>query len=201
MKTAAEYPVSFPYGATTAPYSAAHPHQGQDRAMPTGTPVVVNGVTIGLSGTTGKSTGPHLHVQKVQKNQVVNPNGGGFDLPTPIAVYDVGNRSDIGNYVRIKDASGAGWSYFHLSQINVGKGILGGMDDVNKLKEIASARLDQLRRLMAAGGVDPNKNEANDASIAQVIANIDAKNKEIESLKKQGGGDYAPVGQLYVKKG
>jgi hypothetical protein len=122
MKTAKDYPVTFKFGATTAPYSPSHPHLGEDRAMPSGTPVPVNGVVIGLAGSTGFSTGSHTHTQKVEEGQVVNPRGGGFDIPSPAVVIQTGTRSDIGNYVRVQDAKGVVWSYFHLSKIMVKKG-------------------------------------------------------------------------------
>lgn len=115
---ASQYPVTFPYGSAAPPYSPSHRHQGEDRAMPRGTPVIVNGTVLGLSGNTGASTGPHLHIQKVSGGQVVSPNGGGFNLSLPAVVFDTGWKIDIGNFVRVRDAKGTEWSYFHLSGIS-----------------------------------------------------------------------------------
>lgn len=128
-KTAMDYPVTFPYGATTDPYSEKHPHLGEDRSMSTGTPVAVNNQVIGLSGNSGHvepkptdanpNAGAHLHIQRVMEGNVVKPLGGGFALPAPVTVTDTGERADIGKYIRLRDANGEVWSYFHLSEIKV----------------------------------------------------------------------------------
>ena len=126
-----DYKISFPYGATTAPYSPSHPHKGEDRAAPLGTPIPVNGKVIGWVGSTGKSSGSHLHVQKVT-SAVVSPNGGGKTLPQPAKVTATGYNSEIGNYVRIKDANGTVWSYFHQTKVNVKLGDNIGEDMLTK---------------------------------------------------------------------
>lgn len=120
--SAQDYPVTFPYGATSPPYgTAAQPyHRGDDRAMPVGTPVVVNGLQIGLSGSTGESTGPHLHVGRFVNGKDTNPNGSGFTLPRAL-VYDTGYDATNGNYVRIL-SDDVVWVYLHLSAINVSTG-------------------------------------------------------------------------------
>jgi len=135
MKQAKDYPITFKYGATTNPYSPSRPHLGADRAMPTGTPVIVNGATIGLAGSTGKSTGPHLHIQKVSGGKVVNPLNTGFTLKAPVKVIETGNNSMIGKYVRLENGSGQVYSYFHLSNITVKRGqILKKENDMYKGK-------------------------------------------------------------------
>lgn len=118
MRDLSQYPVSYPYGAITAPYSPAHPHRGDDRAAPLGTPIIIRGVTIGLVGSTGMSTGPHCHIQKRINNQIVNPQGGGLNIIG--VVEQAGENSEAGKYVRIRETStGNLWSYFHLSKILV----------------------------------------------------------------------------------
>lgn len=115
--TAKDYPVTFPYGATTAPYSPAHPHTGEDRKMPLDERVAieVNGVVVGYAGTTGNSTGIHTHTQRQDKNgKVIHPQGGGFDVSQPTIVTATGFNSSIGNFVRYKDGNGETWSQFHM---------------------------------------------------------------------------------------
>lgn len=133
MKDASQYPVTFKYGAITAPYSPSRPHLGEDRAMPLNTPIIVSGTKIGYAGTTGYSTGVHLHIQLVENGAVANPRGRGFNLPLPATVYQTGERSDIGKYVRIKDVHGREWSYFHMNKVTAKKGDKLG-DDMYKGK-------------------------------------------------------------------
>jgi len=114
---AKDYPVTFPYGATTPPYSLTHPHKGEDRKMPKRTEVRINGTLVGYAGTTGKSTGVHTHTQKVADNRVVNPRGGGFDVPQPTTVVATGFNLEIGNYIRYMDNDGVMWSIFHLDEL------------------------------------------------------------------------------------
>lgn len=129
MRDASTYPVTFPYGATSPPYGTASMpyHRGDDRAMPTGTPVIVNGVTIGLSGSTGASTGPHLHIGQFVGGQDKNPLGQGFTLDNA-TVTEIGSDATNGNFVRVH-GSGVDWVYLHLSNnklVKVGDKLQGG---------------------------------------------------------------------------
>ena len=127
---AKDYPVTFPYGATTAPYSPAHPHTGEDRKMPLGTAIEVNGVQVGIAGTTGQSTGVHTHTQRVFNGLVVHPQGGGFEVPQPTIVTETGYKKDsIGFYVRYRDGNGFIWSIFHMDKpagVHVGQQLIKG---------------------------------------------------------------------------
>lgn len=131
--TASDFPISFPYGAVSAPYSAAHPHRGDDRPCPEGTPVVINGVTIGLTGHTGLAIGPHLHIQEWQGN-VANTRKP-QNAFKPGQVVAATQSSDFGNYVSIVTADGWTDSYCHLSQINVKVGQQIG-DEVSTVGEV-----------------------------------------------------------------
>jgi hypothetical protein len=137
---AADFPVTFPYGATEFPYgTAAFPyHRGEDRYMPEGTPIPVNGVQIGYSGSTGMVTGPHLHTGKWLGGKDLNPNGGGFEIPAPAKVTQVAWDAVNGNYVAIVDARGVRWVYLHMQAqtCHVGQIIEKGDDMASTIGEV-----------------------------------------------------------------
>lgn len=120
MKDLWTYPVSFPYGATSSPYSKTNPHKGEDRAAPTGTPIPVNGHVIGEVGNTGYSFGSHCHVGKWKGGVSHNPNGGGETLADTAVVtqVDTVGKTNNGKFVRV-NAGGYDWVYLHLSKVNV----------------------------------------------------------------------------------
>lgn len=136
MKSVADYPVTFAFGAVTAPYTMRHPHLGEDRKCPVGTPDKVNGQVVGLSGNSGRSTGAHHHMQRTKDGKVIHPRGGGFDLPSPVVVTETGQKDDIGKYIRVRDGNGEVWSRFHLSEIRVK---VGDKIGANMTKEQAQA--------------------------------------------------------------
>lgn len=123
-KQAKNYPVTFAYGAKDGyfygPEGKIGPyHRGDDRAMPVGTPVIVNGVTIGLSGATGNVSGPHLHTGKWLGNKDYNPQGQGFTFKSAIVTQiDTVNDDANGFFVRIQ-GDGYSWVYLHLSKVFV----------------------------------------------------------------------------------
>lgn len=184
MKDANDYPVTFAYGATDGvfygPNGSIGPyHRGDDRAMPVGTPVIVNGVEIGLSGSTGASSGPHLHIGRFVGGKDTNPGGLGFDLPSA-SVFDTGYDSTNGNYVRIA-SEGAIWVYLHLSKIEVTKGqVLGGNMTDAELKDLTGWK-DwgvKVQKAMGASGVP--------ADVINDPALLTPYLKDLIAWKKQG---------------
>jgi len=121
MAQAANYQVSFPFGAITSPYSRLSPHRGDDYPCPVGTPVMVNNMLIGHTGNTGyvvpaptvdnPNAGRHLHVSRWVNGQAVVP-GNVFSLPGAV-VLDTGYNATDGNFVRLK-CNGSVYAYCHL---------------------------------------------------------------------------------------
>lgn len=187
--TASDYGVTFPYGATSAPYSSAHPHRGDDRPCPEGTVLQIAGVNIGLTGNTGFVTGPHLHIQEWQGNPAnVRKPQNAF---VPGTVTAATSSSDFGNYVTITTADGWNDSYCHLSQINVTVGqVIGEEMTVTSSDQ---ARQDYLLFGIEVAGDSPallNAVGADELEFIkgmgpQVQNNMKAKDDEISGLRTQ----------------
>lgn len=214
MAVASDYPVTFPYGATSPPYGTlANPyHRGDDHYMPVGTPVLVNGIQIGLSGQTGWVTGPHLHVGRFSAGHDTNPNGAGFTLTSPVTITDFGYNATDGNYVGLSDGGGFRWVYLHLnsSNVKVGQVLQGGtsmgqtpgqLDQLIKMGKQDEPRPDELNNPDWLA----NANLANDAIWngygKSVYANR-LQTGDIDNLLKDVGitptaDDYAQVGLSY----
>lgn len=126
--TLKDYPISFPYNSADAPYSLLHRHRGADRACPIGTPIVIGSTTIGLTGNSGQSSGPHCHIQAWVNEPSNTRNPAPYEFK-PGEVVQAGVSSDFGNYITI-DVGGVNVSYCHLSQINVKVGQVIGDDMV-----------------------------------------------------------------------
>lgn len=109
------YSVTQNYGFDPSYPTLDHIHKGIDYGCPMNTPVIVNGVQIGLSGNTGYVTGPHLHVGRWVGGSHTNPGvGNGFNFGSAV-VTELGEDNVNGKFVRVA-GDGASWVYLHLSQ-------------------------------------------------------------------------------------
>lgn len=132
--TAKEYKVKHPYGATYTPWSLFYSHRGNDRPTPSGTPIDIAGVTIGLTGNTGRSTGAHLHTQAgtdAAVQQTINPTPYEFQEGTVVGTRST-DTGDWGKYVKIK-VGNIYVVYAHLSEVKVSVGqVIKGEDEMIK---------------------------------------------------------------------
>lgn len=155
--TAKDYPVSFAYGDVDGVYyTNLNPHRGNDRACPEGTPVVIGSTTIGWTGTTGMSSGPHLHIQAGRDQwcqQTIEPSPYEFMKGT-VAVAGWGDQ--WGNYIIIKTIADVYTCYAHLSNINVHEGQVIGDNDMTQ--DGAEKLVSMAYR--AAADVDPTNEQA-----------------------------------------
>lgn len=183
-----QYPISFPYGATSAPYSAVHPHLGDDHAAPIGTSVVVASTEIGKVGTTGLSSGPHAHIAEWDVGQL--PDGiyvpaynhtyfkprGALDTPGVVIEVSYQDVGEAGKYVRWRGDDGRVREVFHLSEVLIKVGDRIGDD-------MASAQLVQLA-FQVAFNRPATDNEITDntkMSPEEVLTNVLANNLEFRS--------------------
>jgi len=121
--TAQDYPITpgYDFGSTKHPYSTQKPHKGRDRPCPIGTPIVIGGTTIGLTGESGYTIGAHLHVQEWNGNYAtVRAPQNEFKPGVVIGVYPKSaGDGTFGKFIDIRSDDGWVDSYCHLSQINV----------------------------------------------------------------------------------
>lgn len=153
MATAADYYVNFGYKATDGYYYGQNGivgkyHRGNDRPCPSGTPIVISGVTIGLTGATGLASGPHLHTQACTagSSYTNDLDPGPYEFKNGTVVV-AGWHSQFGNYIVIR-VGGVDITYAHLSKINVSVGqtitsaqSAGGSQVFNNDQEVQEAYL------------------------------------------------------------
>lgn len=122
--TAKDYPITQGYGYDpNYQGNAQHWHTGIDYGAPEGTPIVVNGVKIGITGHTGKVydqngqntvNAAHVHLGRYFNGET-NPGSGGWDIPNPY-VTDIGYDDTNGNFVGLLDTEGVRWVYLHMQE-------------------------------------------------------------------------------------
>lgn len=132
--SAQDYPVTFPYGATSAPYSPSHPHRGDDMPTPLGTQVLVGNAVVGLTGSTGQSTGPHLHVQQWSGNAANTRKPVDKWKPGTVIAADSNPNQSWGKHVTVKNDDGWNTTYAHLSEVKVTVGQVIQGDDMATLQ-------------------------------------------------------------------
>lgn len=210
MASAADYQVSFGYGAYDGVYyTASRPHRGNDRPCWTGTPIVINGVTIALSGATGNVSGPHLHTQAGTDEwcqNTINPTPYEFQ---PGTVVRTGYASQWGNYIIIKVES-AYICYAHLNAIYVSVGQVisaqstGGttVDTIKSMywrllgREADQGGIDHYTRQVSARGWEFVYNDLKNSNQGQAdwerrnperVANLEAQVQENAALRAKIG--------------
>lgn len=159
MAQAQDYPITTGFGQVPGYPLNNGFHNGVDRSMPNGTPVIVNGVTIGLSNNTGASTGPHLHIGRYENGHPTNPGNGGFKFNSAV-VFDTGRDATNGNFVRIT-GDGALWNYLHLQSISVTKGQVLTGGSVSK-DAVTREEMEKLVWISGNGNIDSNPAFTND---------------------------------------
>lgn len=164
--TARDYPVWFGYGAVDGYYYTPNrPHRGNDRATPSGTPVVIGGAIIGLTGATGLVSAAHLHTQAGRDEwcqDTVDPTPYDFMGGT---VVHTGNASQWGNYIIIRTTAGIYVCYAHLSAIYARQGqVVNGTNTGGgkTVETIRSMYWRLLGREADAGGIDTYTKAANE---------------------------------------
>ena len=143
--------MTFGYGRTDAPYGTADfpYHRGDDYYMPDGTPIIINGVQIGISGHTGFVTGPHCHVGRFVGGKDTNPNGQAWTLDDP-RVTDISYDDINGNSVGLLDAGNVRWVFLHMWEKSTCVIVGQRLADLPKFKEeieVSTADIDTVKRL------------------------------------------------------
>ena len=140
-RQARTYPVTLGFRAIYMPYygpggSIGPFHHGIDYGSPTGAEVVLNGARIALTGNSGATTGPHLHVDRRKIGAPINNR---WSFKDPGRWWEIGGEvvfagySGSAGYVVAVQYEGDEYRFLHLSRIIAGEGQVIG-DDMYKGK-------------------------------------------------------------------
>jgi hypothetical protein len=180
-----DYRVQFVYGYSKA-YGSKF-HTGEDRPAPRGTPVTVNGVTIGLVGTTGYSTGYHLHVGKWGGGGHYPPNGGGATLSNAkVTEIDTAGKTPNGRFVRVQSGNYS-WVYLHLDKVLVKVGqVLKGEEMFNgrTAKQWFSVALGYDKRIKALTKALANEKNKKPEVVIKEVEKIVNKIQKVEVIRE-----------------
>lgn len=197
MAQASDYPITTGYGQVPGYPLNGGFHNGVDRAMPNGTPVIVNGVTIGLSNNTGASTGPHLHMGRYVNGSPTNPGGGGFTFNSAV-VHSTGQDNMNGKFIRIT-GDGAIWNYLHLQSIAVAQGqVLKKEEPMPNEGDVHNAYLTANDRKATAEEVKVYTSKPWSAVDGLYYGKILV---DMKQFKNSSPSDYQPVTEQLYKKG
>jgi hypothetical protein len=168
-----DYKMTFGYKRTDAPYGTAKfpYHRGDDWFMPEGTPIVVNGVQIGISGQTGFVTGPHCHIGRFVGGSDTNPNSQGWQLDNP-HVTDIGYDDVNGNYVGLLDAQGVRWVYLHMKEKS------GSVKVGDYLNQLTKYEVENMAELL------------NDGDVTNMYYNLLGHDADEQTKKNWAGHDF-----------
>lgn len=187
-KTIWDYGVKYPYGYSKE-YGSTF-HTGEDWTVTdyrTDIPVTVNERTIGIAGTTGKSTGIHTHVGKWAGGVHNPPNGGGKTLgdDATVVTIDTEGKTDNGKYVRVR-SQGYDWVYLHLNSVNVkvGDKLTGQGDDMSQAQvDEIYKNLDAINKRLDADENIFNLLDATNKSVTQLYDLLDQTNKRLDKIE------------------
>ena len=203
MATAADYAVNFGYKAQDGYYYGPNGkvgkyHRGNDRPCPTGTPIVISGVTIGLTGATGLVSGPHLHTQACTAGSNyandVDPSPFEFKNGT---VVGAGWHSQFGNNIVVR-VGGVDITYAHLSKINVAVGQQIGTTEVANRDQVNNLYKGILFRAGDDGGLNNYTGRDANQIASEMLNSPERKNLEadIASARKKAEASDLIKGQL-----
>jgi len=187
--TAQDYAVKHPYGATYSPWSKNEPHGGNDRSTPRGTEVKIGTTVIGNTGSTGLSSGYHIHTQAghdAMAQSTINPTGHEFQPGIVTFVRNI-DQGAWGKVVIIRNAStGVHVAYAHLDDVKVLVGQI--------IKEGTSMSASQTPVDATTVQLEYNNGLLRGANDGEVKGWVDSK-QTVESLQRtiQGSAEHLEI--------